>query len=73
MDFEDWLKRLFEVSVVPLYHMLCRFGTGFIAHGQNITVVLERDMPAGIAIKDLQGDVDLVNVEFRSRPVCQPR
>ncbi|MFN4167236.1 MAG: IucA/IucC family protein [Pannonibacter phragmitetus] len=64
LDFEDWLKRLFEVSVVPLYHMLCRFGTGFIAHGQNITVVLEKDVPAGIAIKDLQGDVDLVNVVF---------
>lgn len=62
--FEEWLKRLFEVSVVPLYHMLCRFGTGFIAHGQNITVVLERDVPTGIAIKDLQGDVDLVNVPF---------
>lgn len=64
MAFEEWLTRLFEVSVVPLYHMLCRFGTGFIAHGQNITVVLERNAPTGIAIKDLQGDVDLVDVRF---------
>ncbi|KZL24429.1 IucA/IucC family siderophore biosynthesis protein [Pseudovibrio sp. Ad37] len=61
LDLTDWLQKLFEVTVVPLYHMLCVYGLGFIAHGQNITVVLEDNVPVGMAIKDLQGDVDLVN------------
>lgn len=61
MPLNDWMKRLFEITVVPLYHMLCVYGVGFIAHGQNITVVLENHVPVGMAIKDLQGDVDLVN------------
>ncbi|KZL12661.1 Aerobactin synthase [Pseudovibrio axinellae] len=61
MALSEWIRRLFEVTVVPLYHMLCVYGVGFIAHGQNITVVLENHIPTGMAIKDLQGDVDLVN------------
>lgn len=64
MAFEDWLRQLFDVTVVPLYHFLSKYGIGFIAHGQNITVVLEDHRPVGLAIKDLQGDVDIVNQTF---------
>ncbi|MBM7069740.1 IucA/IucC family siderophore biosynthesis protein [Actibacterium sp. 188UL27-1] len=61
---EDWLKRLFQVTVMPLWHFLCRYGVGFIAHGQNVTVVLDKDVPVGMAIKDFQGDLDLVDHDF---------
>lgn len=59
-----WLEALFEVTVMPLWHMLCRYGVGFIAHGQNITVILENNMPVGMALKDFQGDLDLVDQDF---------
>jgi aerobactin synthase len=59
-----WLERLFEAVVVPLYHFMCRYGVGFIAHGQNITVILDGTVPCGVALKDLQGDVDLVDQDF---------
>lgn len=59
-----WLNRLFHAVVVPLYHFLCRYGIGFIAHGQNITLVLEDDAPKRLALKDLQGDCDLVDRDF---------
>jgi aerobactin synthase len=61
---QDWLRRLFRVTVVPLWHYLARYGVGFIAHGQNVTVVLQDDLPVGMAIKDFQGDLDLVDQDF---------
>lgn len=64
VTMEDWLRRLFEVTVVPLWHFLCRYGVGFIAHGQNVTVILEDNLPVGMAIKDFQGDLDLVDRDF---------
>lgn len=59
-----WLERLFDAVVVPLYHFMCRYGVGFIAHGQNVTVILEGSTPTGVAIKDFQGDADLVDQDF---------
>jgi len=59
-----WLDRLFSAVVVPLYHFMCRYGVGFIAHGQNVTVILDGAVPVGVAVKDFQGDVDLVDEDF---------
>lgn len=64
MTLETWLAKLFEVTVVPLWHFLCRYGVGFIAHGQNVIVVLEANVPVGMAIKDFQGDLDLVDQDI---------
>ncbi|TDH38437.1 IucA/IucC family siderophore biosynthesis protein [Pseudohoeflea suaedae] len=64
LSIEDWLRRLFSVSVLPLWHILCKYGLGFIAHGQNINVVLEGHVPVGITVKDFQGDLDLVDRDF---------
>ncbi|POR55246.1 IucA/IucC family protein [Bosea psychrotolerans] len=64
LSHEAWLERFFDAVAVPLYHFLCRYGVGFIAHGQNVTLVLERFTPCGVALKDLQGDADLVDQDF---------
>ncbi len=64
MSAEAWLGRLFETVTLPLYHFLCRYGVGFIAHGQNITVILRDGVPAGVFLKDFQGDLDLVDQDF---------
>lgn len=61
LPHEAWLERFFDAVAVPLYHFLCRYGVGFIAHGQNVTLVLDGFTPAGVALKDLQGDADLVD------------
>lgn len=64
LDHAAWLERLFAAVFVPLYHFMCRYGVGFIAHGQNISVILEGPVPAGVAVKDFQGDLDLVDQPF---------
>lgn len=60
----QWLTQMFEHVVVPLYHLMCQYGVGLVAHGQNITLVLENDAPVGCTIKDFHGDLRLVDQEF---------
>ena len=64
LGHEAWLERLFSTVFVPLYHFMCRYGVGFIAHGQNVTVILDGATPVGVAVKDFQGDLDLVDQPF---------
>ncbi len=64
LGHEAWLERLFSTVFVPLYHFMCRYGVGFIAHGQNVTVMLDGAIPVGVAVKDFQGDLDLVDQNF---------
>lgn len=64
LAMEDWLARLFDVTVIPLYRLLTHYGVGLIAHGQNISVAMRDDVPVSMAIKDFQGDLDLVNIDF---------
>ena len=59
-----WTRKLFEAVTLPLYHLLCRYGLGFIAHGQNTTLLLRGWQPAGLILKDFQGDLDVVDRPF---------
>lgn len=61
---KDWMTRLFDEITIPLYHVLCRYGVSFIAHGQNISLVLRDWAPSALVVKDFQGDLDLVDRPF---------
>ena len=61
LGIEAWLDRLFDLTAVPLHHLLCRYGCCPIAHGQNLVVVLRRGLPVAMALKDFQGDFDLAD------------
>lgn len=61
---EAWLRRMFEVTVVPLWHLMCRYGMSLIAHGQNLTLILRDGWPHRLALKDFQGDLRLVDEDF---------
>lgn len=64
---EDWLKLYFEKVVVPLYHLQLRYGIGLVAHGQNVVLRLKNHAPAGVFLKDFQGDLRITNQENPSR------
>ncbi|GAB3263181.1 IucA/IucC family protein [Chitinimonas naiadis] len=57
LDARSWLIQLFDMAVVPLYHLQARYGLGFIAHGQNLMLRFENEIPAGVLLKDYQGDL----------------
>jgi len=64
LDAKTWLKRLFQHVFIPLYHLMCRYGVGLVAHGQNITLVLKEHVPVGCTIKDFHGDLRLFEEVF---------
>lgn len=57
MSLVEWLRVLFELSAVPLYHLLCAHGLGVIAHGQNLGLVLRDGRPSAIVLRDFHGDL----------------
>lgn len=48
----------------PYYHLLCKYGVSLIAHGQNVTLVMEDSLPKRILLKDFQGDMRLVDKHY---------
>lgn len=64
LSTEDWLSALFDTVVVPLYHLLCCYGVGVIAHGQNISLILRNGIPVKASIKDFHGDLRIVDQDF---------
>ncbi|UYK96376.1 aerobactin synthase IucC [Pantoea stewartii] len=64
LSAEAWLSQMFRVVVVPLYHLLCRYGVALIAHGQNITLAMKDSIPQRVLLKDFQGDMRLVKDDF---------
>lgn len=64
LSAEAWLRQMFRVVVVPLYHLLCRYGVALIAHGQNITLAMKDGVPQRVLLKDFQGDMRLVKDAF---------
>ena len=61
LSTEAWLNKLFDAVVIPFYHLLCKYGVSLIAHGQNVTLVMENSHPKRILLKDFQGDMRLVD------------
>lgn len=59
LSTEEWLRRYFEVVVIPLYHLQLEYGVGMVAHGQNIILKLRNYAPCGMMLKDFQGDLRL--------------
>ena len=60
---EQWLTRLFDRVTVPLYHLLCQYGVGLVAHGQNLGVIFRNHQPERVVIKDFHGDLRITDDE----------
>ncbi len=57
LDVDAWVRRLHEVTLPPLLHVLYRFGATFSPHAQNCLVVLDaHDVPARLVVKDFVDD-----------------
>lgn len=54
---QAWTKRLLEVTVPPIIHMLYAEGVGMESHGQNIVLITENGWPQRIALKDFHDGV----------------
>ncbi len=68
---EAWLRQLFEVAVVPIWHLLVHHGIGFESHAQNLVLIHENGWPARIAMRDFHEDTEYLP-EFLIEPDQQP-
>ena len=64
----EWVRRLHEVTLPPLLHVLYRFGAAFSPHAQNCMLVLRDDVPARLVVKDFVDDMMVC-----SRPAARAR
>ena len=56
LSVDVWVRRLHEVTLPPLLHVLYRFGATFSPHAQNCMIVLRDDVPARLVVKDFVDD-----------------
>lgn len=59
LSAEEWVRKYFQVVIIPLYHLQVYYGVGMVAHGQNIVLKLKDSIPVGMFLKDFQGDLRL--------------
>ncbi|GAA3398305.1 IucA/IucC family siderophore biosynthesis protein [Streptomyces roseoviridis] len=70
LEPEEWLRRLFDTLLVPVLHVLNRYGVTFNPHGQNTLIGYDRnDVPVRLYLKDF---VDDVCVSFTDVPERGP-
>ncbi|WP_416377159.1 IucA/IucC family protein [Arthrobacter sp. CDRTa11] len=53
----EWLRRYFEVYLVPLVHCLYRYELAFMPHGENVILVLENGVPVRAVMKDIAEEI----------------
>lgn len=67
---QEWLRQLFDTLLVPILHVLYRYGVTFNPHGQNTLLGFdERNIPRRLFLKDF---VDDVCVSFTDVPERGP-
>lgn len=57
---DEWLDRLIEVSVMPVWHLLVRHGIATEAHGQNMILVHRNGWPERLILRDFHDSVEYV-------------
>jgi 3,4-dihydroxybenzoyl-citryl-spermidine/N-citryl-spermidine--spermidine ligase len=64
---ETWLKRLIQVSVVPVWHLLAAHGIAVEAHAQNMILLHKNGWPTRVALRDFHDSTEYAE-EFLANP-----
>ncbi|GAB2908178.1 IucA/IucC family protein [Rheinheimera gaetbuli] len=68
---QNWLRRLIEVVVVPVWHLLVRHGIALETHAQNMTLLHDNGWPQKLVLRDFHESLEFVNT-FLAAPELQP-
>ncbi|MBB3663608.1 siderophore synthetase component [Prauserella sediminis] len=66
----EWLKRVVDVSVLPVIHLLCRHGIAVESHAQNMVLVHSDGVPTRVALKDFHDGVRFSRAELADPERC---
>ncbi|MGN7177055.1 IucA/IucC family protein [Cytobacillus sp. SAFR-174] len=64
---ENWLKKLMEVSVVPVWHLLAAHGIAVEAHAQNMILLHKNGWPTRVALRDFHDSTEY-HYDFLAEP-----
>ena len=67
----DWLDRLIEVAVLPVWHLLVAHGVALEAHGQNMILVHRDGWPERVILRDFHESAEYVP-DFVAEPSRVP-
>jgi 3,4-dihydroxybenzoyl-citryl-spermidine/N-citryl-spermidine--spermidine ligase len=54
----EWVKRLIEVSVIPVWHLLVAHGIGIEAHAQNMILLHKSGWPTRVVLRDFHDSIE---------------
>lgn len=55
---EEWVKRLIEVSVIPVWHLLVAHGIAVEAHAQNMILLHKNGWPTRVVLRDFHDSIE---------------
>lgn len=55
---EEWIKRLIEVSVIPVWHLLVAHGIAVEAHAQNMILLHQNGWPTRVVLRDFHDSIE---------------
>ncbi|MEC1178429.1 IucA/IucC family protein [Metasolibacillus meyeri] len=55
---EEWLERLIEVSVIPVWHLLVAHGIAVEAHAQNMILLHQDGWPTRVVLRDFHDSIE---------------
>jgi siderophore synthetase component/RimJ/RimL family protein N-acetyltransferase len=61
VSIDRWLEQLANCYLAPLVHCLCCYGLAFMPHGENIILILERNVVVGVLLKDIAEETVLMD------------
>ena len=69
LDVEEWLRRYLGCYLAPLLHCFYQHDLAFMPHGENIVLVLERQVPVAVWLKDIAEEAAIMNTAL---PLPEP-
>lgn len=72
---EGWTRRLLEVVIPPVIHLLCAHGIALESHAQNLALVHRDGLPTRLALKDFHDGIRFAPSHLaapRKRPSLHP-
>lgn len=68
---KEWLERLFETAIVPVWHLLVHHGIGIEAHAQNMLLEHRKGWPEKIILRDFHESMEYVS-DYINNPALIP-
>ena len=64
LSVSEWILQYANTVIVPLYHLMCKYGIAMVSHGQNISLIMKDYIPVSAILKDFHGDLRIVDSIF---------